>query len=91
MNGYSRECEWTRSLTLRAWSKSGLSFAPLYDLKVTGHSATFINYAVWESADHFGKAIGKVMDPQDRMSAYPPSTVTPHLFKKVALQGILCI
>ena len=29
------------------------------------------------------------MDPQDRMSAYPPSTeASPHLFKKVAVQGI---
>ena len=54
-----------------------------------GGSGTFINYAVWESASHFKRAVGKVMDPQDRMSAYPPSTVaSPHLFKKVAIAGI---
>jgi quinol monooxygenase YgiN len=54
-----------------------------------GRSGTFINYAAWESAAHFKKAVSKVMDPQDRLSAYPPSTVaSPHLFKKVAIPGI---
>ena len=57
--------------------------------KGIGESGTFINYAVWESAEHFKRAVNKVMDPQDRMSAYPPSTVaSPHLFKKVAVPGI---
>jgi hypothetical protein len=59
--------------------------------KGIGGSGTFVNYAVWESAAHFKKAVSVVMDPQDRMSAYPPSTVaSPHLFKKVAVPGI-CI
>jgi quinol monooxygenase YgiN len=54
-----------------------------------GGSGTFINYAVWESAAHFKKAVSKVMNPQDRMSSYPSSTVaSPHLFKKVAIPGI---
>jgi quinol monooxygenase YgiN len=54
-----------------------------------GGSGTFVNYAVWESAAHFKRAVTKVMDPQDRMSAYQPSTVaSPHLFKKVAVPGI---
>ena len=57
--------------------------------KGIGGSGTFINYAVWESTEHFKRAVNKVMDPQDRMSAYPPSTVaSPHLFKKVAVPGI---
>ena len=57
--------------------------------KGIGESGTFINYAVWESAEHFKRAVNKVMDPQDRMSAYPPSTTaSPHLFKKVAIPGI---
>jgi quinol monooxygenase YgiN len=57
--------------------------------KGIGGSGTFINYAVWESVEHFKRAVNKVMDPQDRMSAYPLSTVaSPHLFKKVALPGI---
>jgi quinol monooxygenase YgiN len=54
-----------------------------------GGSSTFVNYAVWESAAHFKKAVNNVMDPNDKMSAYPPSTVaSPHLFKKVAVPGI---
>jgi quinol monooxygenase YgiN len=57
--------------------------------KGIGGSGTFINYAVWESAGHFKRAVNKVMDPQDRLAAYPPSTVaSPHLFKKVAVPGI---
>ena len=57
--------------------------------KGIGGSGTFVNYAVWESAAHFKKAVSIVMDPQDKMSAYPPSTVaSPHLFKKVAVPGI---
>ena len=38
--------------------------------KGIGGSGTFVNYAVWESAAHFKEAVMKVMDPQDRMSAY---------------------
>ena len=54
-----------------------------------GGSGIFVNYAVWESAAQFKKAVNSVMDPKDRMSAYPPSTVaSPHLFKKVAVPGI---
>jgi quinol monooxygenase YgiN len=57
--------------------------------KGIGGSGTFINYAVWESVEHFKRAVNKVMDSQDIMSAYPPSTVaSPHLFKKVAIPGI---
>lgn len=57
--------------------------------KGIGASGTFINYAVWESTAHFKKAVNVVMNPKDRMSAYPPSTVaSPHLFKKVAVPGI---
>ena len=52
-------------------------------------SSTFVNYAVWESAALFKKAVSRVMDPNDKMSVYPPSTVaSPHLFKKVAVPGI---
>ena len=57
--------------------------------KGIGGSGTFINYAVWESAAQFKAAVSNVMNPQDRMSAYPPSTVaSPHLFKKVSVPGI---
>lgn len=54
-----------------------------------GGSGIFINYAVWESAAQFKNAVNKVMNPNDRMSRYPPSTVaSPHLFKKVAVAGV---
>ena len=51
-------------------------------------SSTFINYAVWESAEHFKRAFNS---PGFRSSAadLPPTTVmSPHLFKKVAVPGI---
>jgi quinol monooxygenase YgiN len=54
-----------------------------------GGSRIFINYAVWESAAQFKNAVNKVMNPNDRMSKYPPSTVaSPRLFKKVAVAGV---
>ncbi len=57
--------------------------------KGIGESGTFINYAVWESTAQFKAAVNNVMNPQDRMSDYPPSTMaSPHLFKKVAIPGI---
>jgi len=57
--------------------------------KGIGGSGTFINYAVWESAAQFKRAVNNVMNPNDMMSAYPPSTVaSPHLFKKAAVPGI---
>ncbi len=52
-------------------------------------SRIFINYAVWESAAQFKNAVNKVMNPNDRMSKYPLTTVaSPHLFKKVAVAGV---
>lgn len=39
--------------------------------KGIGGSSTFINYAVRESATQFKAAVNNVMNPQDRMSAYP--------------------
>jgi quinol monooxygenase YgiN len=57
--------------------------------KGIGGSGTFVNYAVWESVSQFKKAVNNVMNPNDRMSTYPASTVaSPHLFKKVAVPGI---
>ena len=57
--------------------------------KGIGGSGIFINYAVWESASQFKNAVNKVMNPNDRMSNYPPSTIaSPHLFKKVAVAGV---
>lgn len=57
--------------------------------KGIGGSRIFVNYAVWESVARFKNAVDKVMNPDNRMSSYPPSTfASPHLFKKVAVEGI---
>jgi len=82
-------------LFLKGWSNEAEKFKEQPGFISTqlhqgiGGSGTFVNCAVWESTAHFKRAVTKVMDPQDRMSAYPPSTVaSPHLFKKVAVPGI---
>ena len=56
--------------------------------RATGESATYLNYAVWESTAHFRAAFSH---PQFRagLAAYPRSTIaSPHLFEKVAVAGI---
>ena len=56
--------------------------------RATGESATYLNYAVWESTAHFRAAFSH---PQFRagLAAYPSSTIaSPHLFEKVAVSGI---
>ena len=53
-----------------------------------GGSCVFINYAVWESVEHFKQATS---DPAFRsaLARYPDSTTgSPHLFRKVAVPGI---
>jgi heme-degrading monooxygenase HmoA len=79
---------------LRAWTASaaimkrqpGLISAQLH--RGIGGSSVFVNYAVWESTEHFKKAVN---NPEFRSSLeeLPASTVaSPHLFKKVAVPGI---
>ncbi len=51
-------------------------------------SGTFLNYAVWESVAHFRSAF---TDPEfrARLGDYPESaTISPHLFRKMAMPGI---
>jgi heme-degrading monooxygenase HmoA len=51
-------------------------------------SCTFINYAVWESTSHYKQALDNVQF-QSKLSNYPDSTtISPHLFKKIAVPGI---
>jgi hypothetical protein len=48
----------------------------------------FINYAVWESTEHYKRAYSNP-EFQSSIKEYPESTVaSPHLFKKVAVPGI---
>ena len=51
-------------------------------------SGTFLNYAVWESVEHFRQAF-ESPEFQAKLVSYPPSTVAlPHLFRKEAVAGI---
>ena len=51
-------------------------------------SGVFLNYAVWESVSQFRDAFTSPAF-QAQLSAYPETaTISPHLFKKVAVPGI---
>jgi heme-degrading monooxygenase HmoA len=51
-------------------------------------SSVFVNYAVWESSEHFRRAFGNP-EFQSTLKDYPSSAVaSPHLFRKVAVPGI---
>lgn len=51
-------------------------------------SGTFMNYAVWESVAHFRSAFANP-EFRARLGAYPESaTVSPHLFRRMAVPGI---
>jgi heme-degrading monooxygenase HmoA len=53
-----------------------------------GHSTTFFNYVIWESAEHFKRAFDRP-EFRSRMADLLPNVVmSPHLFKKVAVPGI---
>jgi heme-degrading monooxygenase HmoA len=53
-----------------------------------GGSSVFVNYAVWESVEHFKRAFTNP-EFQAKMQDYPPSAAaSPHLVKKVAVPGI---
>jgi hypothetical protein len=53
-----------------------------------GGSCVFINYAVWESTEHFKRATNNP-EFQSKLTQYPASAiVSPHLFRKVAVPGI---
>ena len=51
-------------------------------------SGVFLNYAVWESVSDFRAAFANP-EFRARLSDYPESaTVSPHLFRKIAVPGI---
>lgn len=51
-------------------------------------SSTFLNYAVWQSVAHFRAAFTNPAF-QAKLAAYPDSAVgSPHLFRKMAVDGI---
>src|SRR5215467_12144832 len=67
-----------------AWMKQQPGFISTQLHRGIAGSCVFLNYAVWESTDHFKRAFNNP-EFQAKLSAYPASTVaSPHLFKKVA-------
>jgi heme-degrading monooxygenase HmoA len=56
--------------------------------RALGDSPTYLNYATWESTEHFRAAFTHP-DFQAKIASYPASAmVSPHLFQKVAVPGI---
>jgi hypothetical protein len=60
--------------------------------KGIGKSSVFINYAVWESIEHYKEAFNKILfssETQSSLLKYDDSLVlSPHLFNKVNVPGI---
>ena len=82
---------------LRAWAEDAAFFkrqpgfisAQLH--RGIGGSTVFVNYAVWESAAHFRRALSQP-EFQEALKNYPPSAVgSPHLFEKVAVPNICVV
>lgn len=70
------------------WMKRQSGFISTQLHRAIGGSCMFMNYAVWESVDHFRAAFTHP-DFIQALSAYPSSTIaTPHLFSKVAVPNI---
>ena len=56
--------------------------------RAIGESATYLNYAIWESTAAFRAAFSNP-EFQAKLATYPSSAVvSPHLFQKVAVQDI---
>jgi heme-degrading monooxygenase HmoA len=53
-----------------------------------GGSNAFFNYVVWESAEHFKQAFNRPEFRSSMADVLPNTTMSPHLFKKVAVPGI---
>jgi heme-degrading monooxygenase HmoA len=71
-----------------AFMKSQPGFISTQLHRAIGESPTYLNYATWESTAHFRAAFSH---PQFHASlaAYPSSVIaSPHLFEKVAVEGI---
>ena len=72
------------------WMKKqpGYIFTQLH--RAIGDSHVFMNYAVWESVDHFRQAFTHP-DFRQALGTYPASAVAqPHLFQKLTVAN-LCV
>ena len=71
-----------------SWMKKQPGFISAQLHRAIGDSHLFMNYAVWESVDHFRQAF---THPEFRshIAEYPPSAVvSPQHFQKVAVPNI---
>jgi len=70
------------------WMKQQPGFLSTQLHRAIGGSSMFMNYAVWESVDHFRAAF---THPNfvSALGAYPSSTIAqPHLFTRVAVPNL---
>lgn len=70
------------------WMKAQPGFISTQLHRAIGDSHSFMNYAVWESVEHFRRAF---TDPdfQQALAAYPDSAIiSPHLFQKMAVPNL---
>jgi quinol monooxygenase YgiN len=81
---------------LKAWEKDALwmkqqpGFISTQLHRAIGDSYVLMNYAVWESVDHFRQAFTNPAF-QRALEAYPESAViSPHLFQKMTVAN-LCV
>jgi heme-degrading monooxygenase HmoA len=71
-----------------AWMKQQPGFISTQLHRGIAGTSIFLNYAVWESTEHFKRAFTHP-EFRSRLEHYPPSTtVSPHLFQKLAVPGI---
>jgi quinol monooxygenase YgiN len=71
-----------------AWMQKQPGYISTQLHRAVGESAMFVNYAVWESIDHF-KAAFQHPEFKQSLQEYPPSvTARPHLFQKIHVDGI---
>ena len=84
---------------LRDWAEDATNFKQQPGFistqlhKGIGKSCVFINYAVWESIEHYKKAINKLLfssQSQSPLLKYGDKSlvISPHLFTKIAVPGI---
>jgi heme-degrading monooxygenase HmoA len=70
------------------WMKQQPGYISTQLHRAIGDSCMLMNYAVWESVDHFRAAFTH-LDFLNALGAYPSSTVAqPHLFTKIAVSNL---
>lgn len=71
-----------------SWMKRQPGYISTQLHRAIGGSCVFLNYAVWESVEHFRAAFTHP-DFINALGAYPSSTVAqPHLFSRVAVPNL---